>query len=89
MAHDRINIDPKYMMGKPVIKGTRITVEFLLRMLGKGHSVAELLDGYPGLAEDDIKAAQAYAADFLGDSCQKSLTAIEPGRIRQRPINLI
>ena len=68
MAHERINVDPKVMMGKPVIKGTRITVEFLLRMLSKGHSVADLLDGYPGLTEEDIKAAQAYAADFLGSS---------------------
>ncbi len=60
MAHERIISDPKVMMGKPVIKGTRITVEFILRMLGKGHSMAELVDGYPGLTEDDIKAAQAY-----------------------------
>ena len=68
MAHERIISDPKVMMGKPVIKGTRITVEFLLRMLGKGHSMAELIDGYPGLSEDDIKAAQAYAADFISSS---------------------
>ena len=65
MTHERITSDPKIMMGKPVIKGTRITVELLLRLLSKKHGIAEILDGYPSLKEDDIYAAQAYAADYL------------------------
>ncbi|MEQ1671536.1 MAG: DUF433 domain-containing protein [Hyphomicrobium sp.] len=65
MAHERITADPKVMMGKPVIKGTRITVELVLRLRSKKHSVAEILDGYPNLTEDDIYAAEAYAADYL------------------------
>lgn len=62
MAHERISADPKVMMGKPVIKGTRITIELILRLRSKRHSVAEILDGYPNLTEDDIYAAEAYAA---------------------------
>ena len=65
MAHQRISADPKIMMGKPCIKGTRITVELILRLLGKKHPIAEILEGYPGLKEDDIYAAQAYAADYM------------------------
>ena len=65
MKHDRIVSNPKIMMGKPVIKGTRITVELILRLLGKRHSIAEVIDAYPGLMEDDIYAAQAFAADYM------------------------
>ena len=65
MPHERISADPKVMMGKPVIKGTRITVELILRLRSKKHSVAEILDGYPNLTEEDIYAAEAYAADYL------------------------
>lgn len=62
---DRIEVDPKVMMGKPVIRGTRIPVELLLRKLGAGTSEADLLDAYPRLTRDDIHAALAYAADTL------------------------
>ena len=65
MIHERIVCDPKIMTGKPVIKGTRITVEIILRLLAKKHSIKEILDGYPSLTEDDIHAAQEFAADFL------------------------
>lgn len=67
MVHDRIAINPKVMMGKPVIKGTRITVEVILRWLGKGLTVDEVLREYPGLSREDIFAAQAFAADYLAD----------------------
>jgi uncharacterized protein (DUF433 family)/virulence-associated protein VagC len=53
------------MVGKPVIKGTRITVELILRMLGQGHSPETILDGYPHLTREDILAAQAFAAEYL------------------------
>ena len=65
-ATDRIEIDPKVMMGKPVVRGTRITVELLLRKLAEGATEADLLDAYPRLTREDIQAAIGYAADTLG-----------------------
>ena len=53
------------MLGKPVICGTRIPVELLLRKLSEGASEADLLDAYPGLTRDDLHAAMRYAADLL------------------------
>jgi len=66
MAHDRISADPAVMLGKPCIKGTRLTVELILRKLGAGRTNADLLEAYPQLTEDDIKAALAFAADPAG-----------------------
>jgi uncharacterized protein (DUF433 family) len=65
MTIDRIEIDPDVMLGKPVIRGTRIPVELILRKLAEGLTEADLLEGYPRLSESDIKAALAYAADAL------------------------
>ena len=62
---DRIEINPKVMLGKPVIKGTRITVELILRKLSEGASESDLLDAYPRLTREDLQAAMAYAADLL------------------------
>jgi len=62
MTTDRIDIDPAIMMGKPVIRGTRITVELILRKLAEGASEIELLQDYPHLTRDDIRAAVAYGA---------------------------
>lgn len=62
---DRIEINPNVMLGKPVIRGTRITVELILRKLGEGATVADLLDAYPRLTPDDIQAAIGYAADTV------------------------
>ena len=62
---DRIEINPKIMLGKPVIRGTRVTVELILHKLGEGATETELLDAYPQLKREDIQAAQAYAADTL------------------------
>jgi len=53
------------MVGKPVIRGTRITVELILRKLGDGWSTETILEEYPHLAREDILAAQAFAADSL------------------------
>jgi uncharacterized protein (DUF433 family) len=64
-AQDRIEINPKVMLGKPVIRGTRITVELILRKLGEGAAPKELLEAYPHLTEEDIQAAMTYAADTL------------------------
>ena len=65
MTHERIAQNPKVMMGKPVIRGTRIPVEIILRLLGNGHSIEDVLGSYPRLTREDILAAQAFAADCL------------------------
>ncbi len=75
MTHDRIVWDPKIMSGKPVIRGTRIPVETILRWLGKGTTVDELLTEYPTLMREDIHAAQSFAADFLAN--ERLITAAE------------
>lgn len=63
--HARIELNPKIMLGKPVIRGTRIPVELILRKLGEGASEQDLLDAFPGLAAEDIHAAMLYAAEAL------------------------
>lgn len=67
MEHPRISQNPKVMFGKPVIRGTRVTVEIILRLLGQGVSIDELLEGYPHITREDVNAAHAFAADFLAD----------------------
>ena len=62
MDTERIAIDPAIMMGKPVIRGTRITVEMVLRKLAEGASEGDLLKDYPHLKKEDIRAAVAYGA---------------------------
>ena len=62
---DRIEINPEVMLGKPVIRGTRIKVELVLRKLAEGASEAEVMDAYPHLTSADIRAAIAYAADVI------------------------
>jgi uncharacterized protein (DUF433 family) len=59
---ERITVDPKVMVGKPVIRGTRIPVVLILKMLGQGIPVEEILREYPRLEKVDIEAAIAYAA---------------------------
>ncbi len=65
MVSGHIEIDPNIMMGKPVIRGTRITVELILRKLSEGAMQNDLLDAYPRLTAADIQAAIRYAADTL------------------------
>jgi len=74
---DRIDINPAVMLGKPVIRGTRIPVELLLRKLAEGASEADLLSGYPRLSSEDIRAAIAFAADSVGRELMTSGVAIE------------
>ena len=61
----RIVRDPDVMMGKPVIAGTRMTVELILRKLANGVTVDQLLHSYPKLQAEDVQAALAYASDAL------------------------
>jgi len=58
----RITVDPKIMLGKPVIRGTRLTVEMIIEKLAYGETAEDLRKDYPFLAEDDIRAALLYAA---------------------------
>lgn len=65
MQFDRITINPEVMLGKPCIKGTRITVELILEKLAGGASYDDLLEGYPRLSIDDIREAIRYAYAVL------------------------
>jgi uncharacterized protein (DUF433 family) len=65
MAHERIDINPDIMGGKPVIRGTRVPFELVLRKLGAGTPPEAVLLDLPRLTLDDIRAAQTFAADYL------------------------
>jgi len=67
MAHERIEINPEIMGGKPVIRGTRIPVQLVLRKLGGGMTPEAIIADHRRLTLDDIRAAQAFAADYLAD----------------------
>lgn len=62
---DRIALDPKILTGKPVIKGTRLAVEFIIELLAQGWSEEQVLDNYPGLAHEDVAACLYYASHVL------------------------
>jgi len=66
MTIDRIELNPDVLGGKPVVRGTRIPVEDLLRKLADGATEADLLDAHPRLTRDDVQAALRYAADSVG-----------------------
>jgi uncharacterized protein (DUF433 family) len=65
MDHPRIERDPAVMVGKPVTKGARLTVEHILRDVASGLSFAEIADAYPRISVEDVQAALAWAADFV------------------------
>ncbi len=65
--HDRIESNPKIMVGKPVIKGTRLTVQHIMEQLANGWTESDLLESYPGLTHEDIQACFAFVADTLND----------------------
>jgi uncharacterized protein (DUF433 family) len=60
LANDRVVTDPAILLGKPIIRGTRIPVSLVVNYLEHGHSVEELLDDYPNLTREDVEAAIAY-----------------------------
>jgi uncharacterized protein (DUF433 family) len=62
---DRIVVDPKILVGKPVIKGTRIPVSLILNLVAHGFTFAQIIDDYPILTEEDIRAALLYAGARL------------------------
>ena len=63
--HPRITLDPKVLAGKPVIRGTRLSVEFIIGLMADGWSEADILANYPGITHNDIIACLAYARDTL------------------------
>jgi uncharacterized protein (DUF433 family) len=63
--HERIVIDPDILVGKPVIKGTRISVEFVIDLLGRGWSTEQILQEYDHLSREDIHACLAYTGQML------------------------
>jgi len=65
---ERITINPKVMVGKPVIWGTRLTVEYILGLLAHGTTMEEILVEYPGLVKDDIYASLLFASKTLQDA---------------------
>lgn len=65
--HERVETNPEIMFGKPVIKGTRITVELVLRKLAMGMTAEQIIAEHPNLALGDIRAAEAFAADYMAD----------------------
>jgi uncharacterized protein (DUF433 family) len=65
MLTERLTVDPEILGGKPIIKGTRITVEFILELLGSGVSEEEILHDYPHLTREDLQACLSYAAHAL------------------------
>jgi uncharacterized protein (DUF433 family) len=71
----RITVDPKIMVGKPVIKGTRLTVEYILKLLAQGATVTEILDEYAGLTPEDIQACLLFASRSLEDTAFMPLEA--------------
>lgn len=74
---DRVEINSKVMMGKPVIRGTRIPAELIVRKLSEGATEADLLDAYPRLEPGDIQAALGFAADTLAN---EETIILEPPR---------
>ena len=72
---DRITINPNVCLGQPTIRGMRITVSVILKMLAGGNSVQQVIDAYPELEADDIRQAMKYAAWIVSDQLHLSSTA--------------
>lgn len=64
-THDRITLDPSVLVGKPVIRGTRLSVEFIIGLMAGGWSEADILENYPGITREDIAACLNYARDLV------------------------
>lgn len=76
IIENRIVIDPQIMVGKPVIKGTRIPVELIVRMIAQGIPEQEILEEYPRLEKEDIRAALTYAAMLVSSEDVFPLTLV-------------
>jgi uncharacterized protein (DUF433 family) len=65
--HPRITVDPKVLVGKPVIRGTRLSVELVIGLLADGWTEVDIIENYPGLTHEDVLACLAYARDLLSE----------------------
>jgi uncharacterized protein (DUF433 family) len=65
MTHDHIVLEPAILAGKPVVRGTRLSVEFIIGLMADGWNEADILANYPGLSREDIAACLNYARDLL------------------------
>ncbi|HAO22156.1 MAG: antitoxin [Desulfobacteraceae bacterium IS3] len=72
---ERITINPKILGGKPIVRGTRISVEFIPELLASDVSESEILEDYPHLTKNDVQACLRYAADFLKNDIYSELKA--------------
>ena len=72
---ERITLNPDVMAGKPIIQGTRLTVEYILNLLAHGATTEEILAEYQGLAVEDIQACFLFATKSLGDTAFMPLSA--------------
>ena len=63
--HPRVTLDPQVLVGKPVIRGTRLAVEFIIGLMADNWTEAEILANYPGITHEDLLACLAYARDAL------------------------
>ncbi|MEM9272705.1 MAG: DUF433 domain-containing protein [Cyanobacteria bacterium P01_F01_bin.143] len=72
---NRITTNSEVMLGKPVIKDTRLTVNYILKLLGHGATIAEILEEYEGLSEEDIRACLLFASQSLENTTFMPLTA--------------
>jgi len=73
---DHIVSDPAVMLGKPVVKGTRITVELILGKLAAGEDIAQILEAHPRLTEPGLRAALAFASESLGSEIVVPLESV-------------
>jgi len=77
---NHIVINPKIMVGKPIIKGTRLTVEFIIDLLAQDWKEEDILQNYPGLTHENIQACLAYARDMLSRELIYETPVLEQGR---------
>jgi len=62
---ERIIVDPKILVGKPLVRGTRLSVEFIVGLFAQGWTMEQVLENYPGLTIEDVRACFAYASEIL------------------------
>ena len=78
-----IHSDPEVLLGKPVVKGTRLSVEFILGLFAEGWTEKQVLENYPTLTVESLRAVFAFAKDCMSEeSLLRKFTVIERGRIR-------
>lgn len=65
---EHVTVDPAIMVGKPIIKGTRLTVEFILNLLGHGSTIQDIVDEYSGVTTQDVQACMLFASKSLEDA---------------------